>query len=199
MRDWNQMLPDWPNLKRLWEQRFRMLLNERMVQGSIASLTTRIKYFEGDTSEIMDSSGHTQERSPKLLASSFEIDPQDLIERGPFALLDAFGGLASDLAGQMSSGILDEVNQVTEDTGNVVTTGGSDIAFDTILLALEKIAMDFDQEGRPQFPTLLASPETIEKLSNLQQDEHHRRKLDKIIEQKRREWIDRESHRKLVD
>lgn len=193
------MLPDWPNLKRLWAQRFQVLLNERMVEGSIASLTTRIKYFEGDTSEIMDSSGQTQERSPKRLASSFEINRQDLIERGPVALLDPFGGLASDLASQMSSGILDEINQVTEDTGNVVTTGGSDIAFDTILLALEKIEMDFDQEGLPQFPTLLASPETIEKLSNLEQDEHQRRKLDEIIEQKRREWFDRESHRKLVD
>ena len=193
------MLPDWPNLKRLWEERFRMLLNERMVQGSLASLTTRIKYFEGDTSEIIDSIGQTQERSPKCLASSIEVDRQDLIERGPVAFLDVFNGLANDLASQMSSGILDEVNQVTENTGNVVNTGGSDIAFDTILQALAKIEMDFDEEGRPQFPTLVASPETFDKLSKLQQDEHLRRKLDRIIEQKRREWIDRESHRKLVD
>ena len=193
------MLPDWPNLKRLWEERFRLLLNERMVQGSLASLTTRIKYFEGDTSEIIDSIGQTQERSPKLLASSFEVDRQDVIERGPVALLDVFSRLANDLASQMSSGILDEVNQVTEKTGNVVNTGGSDIALDTILQVLAKIEMDFDEEGRPQFPTLVTSSETFEKLSKLQQDEHHRRKLDSIIEQKRREWIDRESHRKLVD
>ena len=193
------MLPDWPNLKRLWEERFRRLLNERMVQGPLASLTTRIKYFEGDTSEIIDSIGQTQERSPKLLASSFEVDRQDLIERGPVAFWDTFSRLANDLASQMSSGILDEVNQVTEKTGNVVNIGGSDIALDTILQMLAKIEMDFDEEGRPQFPTLVTSSETFEKLSKLQQDEHYRRKLDRIIEQKRREWIDRESHRKLVD
>ena len=52
-------------------------------------------------------------------------------------------------------------------------------------------------------PQLVVSPQmgaTLrEKIPEWEKDLEHKKKFDELIEKKRKEWNDRESHRKLVD
>jgi hypothetical protein len=63
--------------------------------------------------------------------------------------------------------------------------------------------MDFDELGFPIYPTLILSPDLYEKVkSELQRwssDPKVIARQKEIIDKKRKEWLDRESNRKLVD
>ena len=72
-----------------------------------------------------------------------------------------------------------------------------------ILDAIEKMEIDFDEKGTPIMPEIHVSPDVMEKLRTQKLDPKEIVEIEKrrkqIIEKKRKEWIDRESNRKLVD
>ena len=111
--------------------------------------------------------------------------------------------IAKEFESQQSKMIFERVNKATAKTGNMVNAGGQDINPDLILQVLETIEIDFNEAGQPRLPTLVASPEQIqrlkEKMPEWEKDESYKRKFDELIKRKRQEWNDRESHRKLVD
>ena len=152
---------------------------------------------------VTDATGETEESNYELFSGALEVNHQDLIERGPIALKEGLENVAKELSSQQSKMILEHLNQITAKTGNVVDAGGQAINPDLILQMLEKMEMDFSEDGQPRLPTLVGSPEYYERLKEKmpewEKDEHYNRKFNELIERKRQEWHDRESHRKLVD
>ena len=128
---------------------------------------------------------------------------EDLIERGPIALQEGLKKIAAELSSQQSKMIFEHLNEITAKTGNVVNAGGQAINPDLILRTLEQTEIDFSQDGQPRLPTLVVSPEQgdklREKMLEWDKDESYNKKFNELIEKKRQEWHDRESHRKLVD
>ena len=92
---------------------------------------------------------------------------------------------------------------VTTKTGNVVDAEGKPISYELLLRTLETIQLDFDDNGNPLMPTMVVSPEQYEKMKEKivewENDPECNKQFEKIINQKRKEWHDRESNRKLVD
>jgi hypothetical protein len=88
-------------------------------------------------------------------------------------------------------------------TGNVISGKGKPFTFDHFLEALEKMLIDFDEDGNPFMPSILISPEDWERIKSdfpkWDTDPENKKKIQSIINKKRDEWYDRESHRKLVD
>ena len=68
---------------------------------------------------------------------------------------------------------------------------------------LEKIEIDFDKSGNPIMPTILLSPKDVrkfkEKFKEWDKNPEMERRSKEIIEKKRKQWLDRENSRKLVD
>ena len=153
--------------------------------------------------KVTDATGETEESNYELFSGALEVNHQDLIERGPIALNEGLEKVAKELSSQQSKMVLEHVNQITAKTGNIVDAGGRPINPDLLLQMLERIEIDFGEDGQPRLPTLVVSPENYEKLREKmlewEKDEHYKRKFDELIERKRQEWHDRESHRKLVD
>ena len=153
--------------------------------------------------KVTDATGDTEESDYELFSGALEVNHQDLIERGPIALVEGLKKLAEDLSSQQSKMVFERLDQITDRTGNVVDAEGQAINPDLILQSLEKIEIDFSEDGQPRLPTLVVSPEHYERLKEKmlewEKDEHYKRRFDELIERKRQEWRDRESHRKLVD
>ena len=153
--------------------------------------------------KVTDATGETEESNYELFSGALEVNHQDLIERGPIALVEGLKKLAEELSSQQSKMVFERLNQITAKTGNIVDAGGQAISPDLILQMLEKIEIDFNEDGQPQLPTLVLSPEYYERLKEKmpewEKDEHYNRKFNELIQRKRQEWHDRESHRKLVD
>jgi len=108
------------------------------------------------------------------------------------------------MAGDMAKHSIGVLEKVTERTGNVVKgEKGEGITPKLILDAIEKMEIGFDEKGNPIMPVLVMSPQDFEKIKAEQKAWESDGELEKrrreIIEKKRKEWIDRESNRKLVD
>lgn len=197
------MLPDFPKIKRKWSTLFVWTVRERVHNASFVSQIRKIRHFEGDGMKVTDATGDTEESDYELFSGALEVNHQDLIERGPIALVEGLKKLAEDLSSQQSKMVFERLDQITDRTGNVVDAEGQAINPDLILQSLEKIEIDFSEDGQPRLPTLVVSPEHYERLKEKmlewEKDEHYKRRFDELIERKRQEWRDRESHRKLVD
>ena len=197
------MLPDFPKIKRKWSDMFVRMLRKRIHQGSFLSQIRTTRHFEGDRQRVTDVTGDTEESDYETFSEALEVNRQDLIDRGPIAYMASLEKIAKEFESQQSKMIFERVNKVTAKTGNMVNAGGQDINPDLILQVLETIEIDFNEAGQPRLPTLVASPEQIqrlkEKMPEWEKDESYKRKFDELIKRKRQEWNDRESHRKLVD
>lgn len=198
------MLPDFPKIKCKWSARFAQLVRAQVNNASFVSQIKKIRYFEGDVMNVTDSTGETEESNFKQFSGGLEVNNQDLIERGPFAFMEGLDKLAMDLSSQQTQMIFESLEKTTAKTGNIVNSGEQEINPDHILLLLEKIELDFSEDGQLRPPTfVLPTPKDCErlneKLPEWEKNEDFKRKFIELIERKKQEWNDRESHRKLVD
>ena len=197
------VLPDFPRIKSKWSSALLKMVREWVSQGAFVAEIKTTKDFEGDRLTTTDVAGTTEESTYQDLSAALEVNLEDLIHRGPIALTEALRKMGEELRSQQSKLIFERLNEITARTGNVVDAGGQDINHDLILKALGGMEIHFKENGEPQLPSLVVSPSQYERLKEKmpkwEQDERYNRKFDELINRKRREWLDRESHRKLVD
>lgn len=99
---------------------------------------------------------------------------------------------------------LEFLDKVTEITGNVVNAKEAiEKSLNPLLELYEKIELRFDERGFPIPLTIAINPKEEEKFKGYQKElttnPELLRKLTQIIEKKRKQWLDRENSRKLVD
>ena len=197
------MLPDFPRIKHRWLSEWLRNARASLRQGPLMSQINTVHHFEGDALKTTDATGETEESTYKTLTDESRIDCQDLINRGPDYLVARLEEIPEELKRQQSTLVFERIDEITTRTGNVVDAAGQDLTPDLYLRALENIDIDFSEDGDPQLPTLVASPELGERLKakmrEWETDQCYRRKRAELIKRKRQEWRVRESRRKLVD
>jgi hypothetical protein len=97
------------------------------------------------------------------------------------------------LASQMFKGI----SEITNATGRTVDAKGQPLTIDLFLDVLEKVEFGFDDNGNPQYPTLVLPPGAIEKLKKLKFTPEQEQRQKQIIEEKRAEFNARKRTRRL--
>jgi len=111
--------------------------------------------------------------------------------------------MAESFIAQQEGLVFSKLNEVTEQTGNVVDGHGKPFSPALLFEALEKIQIDFDDQGRPIMPTVVLHPSLFEKvkekLPEWEANPEFAKRHNAIIEEKRRQWLDRENCRKLAD
>ena len=69
--------------------------------------------------------------------------------------------------------------------------------------AIERMPIEFDDEGNPKSPTIIVNPAQMErvkdKLTEWESDPVLRDRYEAIMRKKKEECLDRESNRKLID
>lgn len=197
------MLPDYPQLKRKFRQRLFRFMQRKINEG--APLVARIPHFiqsEGLGFRYEDSSGAVRTSSPAEVKATFSIPknlpPLKTIQQ----VFEALQSAAQDMARQSETALFRTLDESTRESGNVVDSAGRPFEPGILLETLEKIWIDFDENGHPEMPTMVLHPDLFnsikDRLPEWESDPEFISKRREILAKKKEEWRDRESHRKLV-
>lgn len=198
------MLPDFPNIKKYIEEEFNYKIRKKINVDPFLSQIRKKRIHEGNRMTSSSMEGHTESSEFKSIASEFMAIPRDeIIEKGVKAFNSRIDTMSEEFRNQLSQSFFNKMQEATERSGNVVNAEGRSISPEVILEALEKVTIDFDDFGNPLLPVLVLHPEVLEKIKDeipkREEDPDLQRKYRELIERKRRECDDRESHRKLAD
>lgn len=197
------MLPDFPKIKRKWSNLFEQSIKEQIPIGTILSKIRSVRHFEGDEMETGTTDHEIRQSDYQDVEVKFEINKNDVIEKGPKAFWDHLSNLVEDFRYQQSQMLLSRVSDAATRTGNIVDAQNEQFSFEHFLAVYEKTELEFDRKGRPNLLTVVMPDrhkETIiAKFTEWQNDKECMRKFNELIGRKKRDWLDRESNRKLVD
>lgn len=86
----------------------------------------------------------------------------------------------------MTKSMFSTLSQVTDFTGNVIDGKGKGVSHEMLIEMLEKIHIDFDQDGNPLLPSIVIHPDMANSFEKLKSDEDlYKPRIDEIINRKR--------------
>jgi hypothetical protein len=198
------MLPDFPKVKSYISRCLVGRLRNKVHQSDpLLSLIKRRTQFEGNRHSVSPKGGPPRTSGFETLSSEFKIPNDELIEKGPGAFAERIDKVAQDLIKGASGMMIRTMRETSEQTGNVIDSGGKPLTPDLLLQLMQKVEMDFDDNGNPTNMAFVVSPDIWEKykdkIREWDNDPGIIRRREIIMQEKRREWRDRENNRKLVD
>lgn len=99
----------------------------------------------------------------------------------------------ASLAPQVFKGI----EEITNATGNVVNAGGKPFSWDHFNDVIEKMSLEFDDDGNPLLPTMVVHPNQFEKIKSIEPTPEQLSRKSEIIERKRAEFYAQKRTRRL--
>ena len=171
-------------------------------QAPMAGRIPHFRQWEGSELSYEDYPGNIRTSSPQEVKAAFTIPrnlpPLKTIQQ----VFEALGSAAQDMARQSETMFFQKLDESTRESGNALDAGGRPFGPAILLETLDKIWIDFDENGRPEMPTMVLHPDLFnsikDRLPEWESDPDFIKKRREIIERKKEEWRDRESHRKLV-
>lgn len=197
------MLPDFPKIKKKHVEAIHKYLGELVNQDPLFSGIRVEHHFEGSRMSYKTVDGEPNETKYQAASSEFQVKKEDVIAKGAMAYVENLRAAAEEMKRQKAGYLFEKMKEVTDRTGNVVNGKGQPFSFELFAESVKKIWIDFDEDGKPIMPTMVVPPELGEKLKVIlpewDKNPEYKKTIDDIIDKKRKEWNDRESHRKLVD
>ncbi|OEC84389.1 MULTISPECIES: hypothetical protein [Methanobacterium] len=201
------MLPDFPSVKTKIENATTLVVSEKTYGSPLLSKVNKKRCFEGSGISFIDNCGDYVEREIEETSTNFSLKLEEILDKGLSVYLEKSLNAVSELQQKMTKKVLEEVDIATAKAGTQINTSKKLIT-EIYLDGLEKIQIDFDEKGNPFLPSLAMHPNDVLKHDKrlqkyLKENPRHmgeyEKKLEEIIENKRKDWNDRESNRKLVD
>lgn len=197
------MLPDFAEIKKLFIAKVNAEMRAFIRKEPILSQIKHYRHYEGNQMNSQSMDGNVHDSRYRELSSKFDITKEEIISGGYSAFMERALKTAEDIQGQQVRAIFKTISDVTEKTGNVVDGKGKPFSPEMFLESLDKIYIDFDENGSPKFPSFVFHPKLRDKvlssMAKLDADPALKKRHAEIIEKKRKEWNDREGNRKLVD
>jgi hypothetical protein len=195
------VLPDFPELK----TRLSKLLVARM--KSVQKHTTpfanlaSVHVWEGNCVKMIRGDGSEDTIDMKHHRVQIQLTDEEIENLSSEDMQRKFDKAAREMARQMSVTGFESLNKTISDAGNVVHYKGA-LTIDDVFRMYGTVAIDFDENGRPELPTIMCNEAMREQfhclLSQINSDPDTKRKLAAMLERKKEEWRDREASRRLV-
>lgn len=196
------MLPDYPEIKRKLLINFQKDMIKETQKDILMKVAQKRPIYEGNNLEINSVNGRSEEKGFQTISTELRIKPEDLIEKGLDAYYSKFSETTEEIRQKQSKLLIETFEETTHQTGKIVDCKSKPIA-EWYLEVLEKVSIIFDEFGNPSMPDIIVNPNDYERIksdySKMQFDPNIQERIREIVERKRREWIDKESNRKLVD
>lgn len=195
------MLPDWPEAKASARDFYNYYLAaaQRAHLGPLADIG-EYRVFEGGPTTIKRADGRTEKSRDFSAEASMSLTREEARHLTLPAVLHRLNEMAATLAEERGRTFYSEIGRVTEEAGNVVT--GAQLSLDLILELLDRMDIEFDDEGKAIMPQLHLHPDMLPRVQQLmteaEADKEHKSKLDRILAKKREAWNAREIRRELV-
>ncbi len=194
------MLPDFPKVRMFTKDILMKRFNKQVFQKTGIMQNMPIEELhEGNRVVLHRYDGSTQRVSMKAIGSEMRLERDEFIENGLKAIIEAMDKTAGSIARKQTKCFFKQLDDICVETGQTYDAKGQPLSYDMILNQFETFDIDFDNNGQPLMPTIIAPPKLQEKFENLEITKKQEKRFEEIIEQKRSEWHYRESNRKLVN
>lgn len=193
------MLPDFPKVRDYASEILRKWFYERVSKrtGVLQEMKNRVLH-EGDKVELHRSDGSIDIVAMESQSAEIRLELEEFKKFGLNAVLKTLDKTAIDVAEKQTKFFFSRLNTICDESGQTSDAKGRPISYDLIFEMLEGIDIDFDDSGNPIFPTLISSPKIKSCFDKVEMTDEQKERFEKLIEQKRSEWRDRESDRRLV-
>jgi hypothetical protein len=197
------VLPDIVSLKSEIAERLSATFRER-VNAYLGAVHEMPRNFikEGRSPAIIRPDGSRDETKLKQTTAEIEIRTAEVPALTLQDRIDKLDTAAREMASQISRNAFAEINRAVEAVGNVVDSGGKRLSADTYLEVLEKMQLDFGEDGKPRGLTVVVPPalreRAAETIKQLRDDPEYKKRYEDLLAKKRREFNAREAARKLV-
>lgn len=197
------MLPDFVEIKRELADILTHRMRPSAAEQSVVASASHISFYEGDEWVVHRSDGTTERSGYEVMEGKMELHFDELEEKGFSAVREALMGARNQMVEQAEREMLDDIQEVVEETGNVMDAGGQPFTAELWLDSLEMLEFSFEKDGTWKPPTLVIHPskaETVsEELQRIEDEPELKERLEDLVAQKREAWRDRESRRRVVD
>jgi hypothetical protein len=195
------MLPDLPiikaELQMVLTRYLRTKVDHRL--GVFRDVPKHIVH-EGKSMRIRRADGSIEDSGLKTASAEISIKQSDVPALTPRERILQLDRMAEEMAQQMSKLLFGSLEATLDRAGQAVHLNGKPFNAEAILSTLEKMEIDFDQNGTHQPITIVGNnPDLVRRA--LEQLESHpplKTRYDELMNKKRAEWGDREANRKLV-
>lgn len=197
------MLPDLPGLKKDVQEVLDDHLRDRAHKKlGVWGTVPRVYVHEGDRMRTIRADGSVDEQGFKHASAELMVKRSDVPTLTPEARLQMIEEMAEEMARKVSQTLYASLNATLEETGQTVSTGGKPLTLDVFFQTLEKMHLDFDENGEPTGLQMVIHPDMAPTLQRLEEqfrsDPDLQRRHREILDRKRMEWRAREASRKLV-
>ncbi|MEN6370754.1 MAG: hypothetical protein ABFD64_01965 [Armatimonadota bacterium] len=195
------MLPDYPTIKKdLWKLMQSRADEASKNSPSFLSTIGKVQRHEGHRYTYETVEGDVRELSPQKHQGIVEVPFADIATLQLDDVQRMINQAYADIWDSEEKHLYQVINEMTEEVGNVISGNDKPLTQDLFFSAFEKIHMSFDDLS--SF-SIVANHDTSKmlqmKLEEWNQDPEFTKKWRELMEKKRRDWLDRESRRKLVD
>jgi hypothetical protein len=156
------MLPDFPSTKKIVHDAHSRIMFKAMnaARGIFSDVRVRpIK--EGTQTAIRRPGGKVADTKMHKLQVSQTI-PMSAVETWTDQqVIEHYEKMGQQMGEKQARTTYEEINKVTEETGNVIDAKGA-LTADVFFEAIEKIWIEFDSEGKPRLPTMVIHPHQAE-------------------------------------
>jgi hypothetical protein len=163
-------------------------------QGGVYSLVTKESMEQLPDYSVPLPDDDAVRGRPIDASSVVVIRDEEVITGDAGSVLAAMDGVAMEMTGQITKGILDHISDVCDSTGNVVA---GELSYDVINDVLEKLDFSFDDEGNHNV-SIVVGPEGAQRLRTLgMPTAEQQARRDAIIARKKADWDARRGSRSL--
>ena len=155
-------------------------------------------YFEGNKSLIRRPNGREEETEKGHFSERTEIPVEKILYGSIEDIFEHYEQAAVAMAYEQEKFLLESIDKAVQSTGNVVDAKGQPPSPEMILQLIEKVEINFTEDGKSMTSSFACSPTLWEKLQPLLDDLVKTKEYKELIERKRNEWRDREANRTLV-
>jgi len=197
------MLPDFPIVKELMYELLSERLREvhRQQLGFFGTLRSH-KHVEGHRTRTERADGSVDDHEYTEVTSSRLITDDEYASITQDDITKRVTDLTEEMAEKVSGFAFERISEILEQTGNTIDHKGKPLTVDIFFEMLDSVWIDFDRNGRPSMPTIVATPTlrtSFERIfEEIEKSQEHRERHRSIFEQKWIDWRDREASRKLV-
>ena len=197
------MFPDFLKTK----EKLQKMLNDEMQKAQLRHMgplaaVPQSMIFEGHKNVVAREDGSVDEGDMESTTVTLEVKFEEVEKMDHTMVLDKIDRAAEEMAAKVAKSFYDQLKNLADETGNVVSADGKPFSIDMYFEALEKMHIDFDEAGNPSQLMSIVNPKlypSIAKaIAQAEADPANERRFQAIIERKREEWYAREGNRKLV-
>lgn len=197
------MLPDLPTIKRdlqkVFDDYFKREVQRRL---GVFEESPRHIIHEGQGLSVSRADGTVDESGLKAASAEFSLRYEDVPNQSLLDRLQHLDRVAEDMATQISRNLFDSLNETLDKAGQVVDQRGKPLDGNSILAVLEKMNVDFDDNGQHVPLTIVTHPNLQKAAQQAFQELECNPVLSarhgELMRKKQADWRDREASRKLV-